>query len=134
MSQQEKSPFKSVSGPARLVKALGYSRKGLAHAFRHEAAFRQELALVLPLAVAALFLPLPLIEKILICALAALVLIVELLNSAIEATVDRISLDSHPLSGRAKDLGSAAVLLSIMVFALTWLLLAGPAIWALVMR
>ncbi len=134
MSTQKESPFKSVGGAARLSKAFGYSMKGFAHAFRHEAAFRQELVLVMPFAIAAVFLPLPLIEKIVLCALAAMVLIVELLNSAIEATVDRISLDQHPLSGRAKDLGSAAVFLTITVFALSWLLLAGPVVWALVVR
>jgi diacylglycerol kinase (ATP) len=128
----KESPFKSVGGPARLFKALGYSMSGFAHAFRFEAAFRQELALVLPFAVAAAFLPLPLIDKILLCALAGLVLIVELINSAIEAAVDRISLERHPLSGRAKDLGSAAVLLSISLFAISWLLLAGPLVWKLI--
>jgi diacylglycerol kinase (ATP) len=127
--ETEKSEFKSVGGVGRIAKAIRYSAQGLGHALKHEAAFRQELALVAPFAIAALLLPLPLIEKILIAALAVAVLVVELLNSAIEAVVDRVSLEKHPLSGRAKDLGSAAVFLTISTFVLTWLLLAGPVVW-----
>jgi diacylglycerol kinase (ATP) len=128
------SEFKSLGGPKRIFNALRYSMQGLSHALKHEAAFRQELAMVLPFAAVALWLPLPLIEKVLLAALAVAVLVVELLNSAIEATVDRISLDRHPLAGRAKDLGSAAVFLTIAMFAIAWVLLAGPLIWTSVVR
>ncbi len=128
-NDNEKSEFKSVGGMGRIAKAMRYSAQGFSHALKHEAAFRQELALVVPFAVAALLLSLPLVEKILIVALAVAVLVVELLNSAVEAVVDRVSLDKHPLSGRAKDLGSAAVLLTISTFVVTWLLLAGPVVW-----
>jgi diacylglycerol kinase (ATP) len=125
----EESSFKSVGGAKRIGNAFRYSMQGLGHALKHEAAFRQELAFVLPFAVIAVFLPLPLLEKIVIVALAVAVLVVELLNSAVEAAIDRISLERHPLSGRAKDLGSAAVFLSISTFVMSWLLLAGPVVW-----
>jgi diacylglycerol kinase (ATP) len=124
----EESAFKSVGGVGRIGKAFRYSMLGFGHAIRHEAAFRQELAFIMPFALIAIFLPLPLLEKIVLIALAALVLIVELLNSAVEAAIDRISLDRHPLSGRAKDMGSAAVFLSIAAFTVAWLLLAGPVV------
>ncbi len=109
-------------GVTRLIKAFGNSYKGFAGAFREEAAFRQELAL------AAVVLPLGLwlgrtgVERALLIAPMLLVLIVELLNSAIEATVDRIGLERHQLSGLAKDIGSAAVFLSLFLLAAVWLL------------
>ena len=122
--------LKSRSGLVRIRNAMRYSLQGLGHAVRHEAAFRQELALVLPLMVIAWLLPLPLVERLILFVCAVAVLVVELLNSAVEAVVDRVSSEMHPLSGRAKDMGSAAVLLTILVLAVAWLALAGP----LVMR
>ncbi|MEZ5486102.1 MAG: diacylglycerol kinase [Steroidobacteraceae bacterium] len=108
------------TGFARLRRACGNSWQGLAGAWREEAAFRQELAL------AALVIPLGLwlgrsgVERALLIAPMVLLLIVELLNSAVEAVVDRIGLERHPLSGLAKDLGSAAVLLSLILLAAVW--------------
>ena len=100
--------------------------RGLAHAVRVESAFRQELigaAILMPLA---LVLKLPALETVALVGSVVLVLIVELVNSSIEAAIDRISFDHHRLSGRAKDLGSAAVFLALLWCALTWVLLAGP--------
>ena len=109
-------------GLTRLVRAFGSSGRGLSGAFRDEAAFRQELALV------AIVIPLGLwlghggVERALLVAPALLILIVELLNSAIEATVDRIGLERHALAGLAKDIGSAAVLMSFVLLVVVWLL------------
>lgn len=109
-------------GLARLLRALGASLHGLAGAFRDEAAFRQELAF------AAIVIPLGLwlghngIERALLIAPVLLILIVELVNSAIEATVDRIGFERHALAGLAKDIGSAAVLMSFVLLATVWLL------------
>jgi diacylglycerol kinase (ATP) len=120
------SPHKGQRGIRRLVNAFFYSLSGLALAFRHESAFRQEILLAIVLIPAACFLPASAVERVLLIGSVLLVLIVELLNSSVEAAVDRIGLDTHHLSKRAKDLGSAAVLLSLGVLLLTWLLIAGP--------
>jgi len=109
-------------GATRLIRALGASWRGLIGAFREEAAFRQELAF------AALVIPVGLwlghtgVERALLVAPVVLILVVELLNSAIEATVDRIGFERHALAGLAKDIGSAAVLMSFMLFGVVWLL------------
>lgn len=116
------SPFKGKTGLARVLNALRYSLAGLRAAFRHEDAFRQECLLVAILIPAALFVPTNGAGKALLIASALLVLVVELLNSAIEATVDRVSLEHHLLAKRAKDIGSAAVLISLINLALVWLL------------
>jgi diacylglycerol kinase (ATP) len=126
------SPHKGQRGIRRIVNAFFYSLSGLALAFRHESAFRQEILLAIVLIPAACFLPASAIERVLLIGSVLLVLIVELLNSSVEAAVDRIGLDTHHLSKRAKDLGSAAVLLSLGVLLLTWLLLAGPVLLRLV--
>jgi diacylglycerol kinase (ATP) len=107
---------------ARLVAAWQHSRAGFADAFRGEAAFRQELALAVVLIPLALWCPVSGIGRALLVASVLLVLIVELLNSAIEAAVDRISFEQHELARRAKDIGSAAVLLSLVNLAAVWLL------------
>ena len=120
--------LKSTGGFARIGKALGYSLQGLTHAVRFEAAFRQELIIAIPAIIGLWFLPVSMVEKLLLLGTVLLVLIVELLNSAIEATVDRVSTERHPLSGRAKDLGSAAVLLAVALMVATWVLIAGPTI------
>ena len=122
------SPHKGRRGMRRLVNAFFYSLSGLALAFRHESAFRQEIVLALVLVPAALVLPVDPVARVLLIGSVLLFLIVELLNSSVEAAIDRIGLDTHRLSKRAKDLGSAAVLLALALLLLTWLLLAGPAI------
>ena len=109
-------------GLTRVLRAFGASWRGLAGAFREEAAFRQELAF------AALAMPLALwlgrdgTQRALLAAPVLLILVVELINSAIEATVDRIGLERHALAGLAKDIGSAAVLMSFVLLAVVWLL------------
>ncbi len=117
---------KARRGVAHFIAALGYSLSGWGHAIRTEPAIRQELAAVSLLSLASLWLPLERLEHLVLILSMLLVLVVELLNSALEATVDRISLVRHPLAGRAKDIGSAAVFTSIGMSALTWIVLVGP--------
>lgn len=114
------SPFKGKTGLQRVVNALSYSIAGLRAAFHHEDAFRQECLLAAILIPVALLVPATGIGKALMIGSVLLVLIVELMNSAVEATVDRISLDRHPLAKRAKDVGSAAVLVALLNVALVW--------------
>ena len=114
------STHKSRSGLQRLLPALRYSWQGLRAAWRHEAAWRQELVLAAILIPTALYLPVTGAAKALLIASVLLVLIVELCNSALEAVVDRISTETHPLSGRAKDIGSAAVLVALINTVLVW--------------
>ena len=111
------------TGFTRLFRAMGVSMKGLAGAYREEAAFRQELALAVVVIPLGLWLGHDGIERALLVAPMLLVLIVELLNSAIEATVDRIGHERHQLSGLAKDIGSAAVFLSLLFLAVVWVLI-----------
>ncbi len=118
--------FKSRGGLRRVSNAFGYSRAGVLAAVRHEAAFRQELALGLPLMLAAPFLAPGRWQLLAMVGSIVLVWIVELLNSAVEALADAVSADHHPLLGRAKDLGSAAVMCSLALAALTWLLALWP--------
>jgi diacylglycerol kinase (ATP) len=113
-------PMKSRGGLARVWRAASYSRDGLRSALRHEHAFRQEATLCLPLLIAAAVLPVGWLHTALLAASLVFVLLIELLNSAIEACVDHISLEYHPLAKRAKDMGSAAVTLSITIAALIW--------------
>ena len=117
-------------GPARLAGALRYSIAGFRHATRHEAAFQQEVLLFLLLLPAAVLLPVPTLDRLLIVLSMLLVIVVELLNSAIEATVDRISIEHHPLAGQAKDMGSAAVFLSVVMSVVCWVVIAGPVVVA----
>ncbi len=116
------NPHKGKTGLARLRNAIGYSLSGLGAAFRHEPAFRQEVALAVVLIPIALLSPVRPLGKALMIASVLLVLIVELLNSALEAAVDRISLEVHPLAKRAKDMASAAILLSLINCGAVWLL------------
>ena len=111
------------TGIRRLIKASGYSMQGLAAAFRHETAFRQELAITVLLLPLALWLGQTGPERALLIAVWMLVLLFELMNSAIEAVVDRIGPEQHELSGRAKDIGSAAVLVALVNAAVVWLLI-----------
>jgi diacylglycerol kinase (ATP) len=116
------SPYKGKTGLKRLLNAFKYSCAGIQEAYRNEDAFRQEVILAFILIPAALLLHVTTIERILMIGSVLLLLIVELLNSAIEATVDRISLDDHRLAKRAKDIGSAAVLITIMNLIVVWIL------------
>ncbi len=116
------NPHKSRTGLARISNALTCSLAGLRAALQHEAAFRQELLLAIILIPTALFLDGSVIGKALMIASVLLVLIVELLNSAIEAAVDHTSLEHHPLAKRAKDMGSTAVLFSLLNALIVWLL------------
>ena len=111
---------KSGKGIKRLLNALAWSFAGLGSAFKHEAAFRQEMFMAAILLPAALWLGQGGTEKAVLCGSVLLVLITELLNSSIESVVDRVSTDQHPLSGRAKDLGSAAVFLALVNMAVVW--------------
>lgn len=120
--QHGESPHKGKTGLRRLINATRYSASGLAEAARHEDAFRVELALAAILVPLGLWLGDSGTERALLAGSVLFVLIVELLNSAVEATVDRISLEDHRLAKRAKDMGSAAVMLSILATMLVWLL------------
>jgi diacylglycerol kinase (ATP) len=119
---QAESPHKGKTGLRRIWNAMFYSIEGIKAAFQHEDAFRQEVLLALLLIPLALFLPASGVGKALMIASVLLVLIVELLNSAVEATVDRVSLEHHRLAKRAKDIGSAAVMISLANVAVVWLL------------
>ena len=114
------SPYKGRTGLRRLWNALGYSLEGFRAAYKHEDAFRQEMLLAAILVPLALWMPVGATSKALMVGSILLVIVVELLNSAIEAAVDRISLDSHDLAKRAKDIGSAAVLVSLVNVAAVW--------------
>jgi diacylglycerol kinase (ATP) len=118
--------FKGATGLRRLINACGYSAAGLRHALEREAAIRQELAACIVLIPLALLLPVPPVERLLIVLSMLLVVLTEFVNSAIEAAIDRISLERHPLSGQAKDLGSAAVAVALLMSALCWIVIAGP--------
>lgn len=108
------------TGIKRVIRAAKYSKQGLAHAWRHEAAFRQEVGLTLLMAPLGLWLGSNPLERTLLIGSCILVLVVELLNSAVEAAIDRHGDEFNELSGRAKDLGSAAVMLSIMLVGALW--------------
>ena len=114
------SPYKGKTGLRRVWNAFHYSLDGLRAAYRHEDAFRQELWLALALVPTALWLGDSGVAKAILVGSLALVLLAELLNSAVEATVDRISLENHLLAKRAKDIGSAAVLVSLCNVVLVW--------------
>jgi len=115
------NPYKGRTGLERVIRATGYSIEGLKTAYRGESAFRQETWLAVVLLPAALWLGRGWIETALLAGSVLLVLIVELLNSGIEAVVDRVSFELHDLSKRAKDLASAAVFLSLMLCGGVWL-------------
>jgi diacylglycerol kinase (ATP) len=108
------------TGLPRVWYAAGYSWQGFTAAWKHEAAFRQELVLVLLMLPLGFFIATDTVELVLLWLTLGLVLLMELLNSAIEAVVDRIGEEKHPLSGRAKDIGSAAVFLALALVAMTW--------------
>lgn len=123
------SPFKGKTGLRRVWNAFNYSLAGLKAAYLCEDAFRQEVWLAIVLVPLALWLPVPWLGRGLMIASLLLVLVVELLNSAIEAVVDRVGLENHRLAKRAKDIGSAAVLVSLLLVLVVWVcvLLGGTA-------
>ena len=114
--------FTRLINPLPLINALKYSSRGLIHAAKTERAFQQELILLIVASIAAFILTDVRVERALLIGSVALVLIVELVNSAIETTIDRIGPEQHPLSQRAKDLGSAAVFVSLLLAAAVWLI------------
>lgn len=119
----------NVKGLTRIVKAAGYSWKGLRAAWQNEAAFRQEGIAAIIAIIIACWLNVDAITRVLLISSVMLVMIVEIINSAVEAVVDRISDEIHPLAGRAKDLGSAAVLLAILLAVFVWAALLLPRLW-----
>jgi diacylglycerol kinase (ATP) len=110
----------NAKGLKRIINALFFSIAGFKATWRHEEAFRQEVLLFIVTTPLALWLDCTIIEKLLMIGSVVLVLLVELLNSAVEAVVDRVGFEHHELSGRAKDIGSAAVMLSLVWAAITW--------------
>jgi len=116
-------------GPARVLKALGYSFSGLRGTWQREAAFRQEVLAAIVLVPLSLAAHVTWLEHALLIACVLLVLMVEVVNSSIEAIVDRISMERHPLSKHAKDAGSAAVLLACAITVLVWAGILVPAYW-----
>ena len=110
-------------GITRLLRAFGYSFQGFRHTWREEAAFRQEVALALIVVPAGLYFGRTGIERALLVSPMLLILVVEILNSAVEAVVDRLGTERHPLAGMAKDMGSAAVTLSFVLLGTVWLLI-----------
>ncbi|WLS78624.1 diacylglycerol kinase [Erwinia pyri] len=113
----------NVTGLTRIIKAAGYSWKGIRAAWQNEAAFRQEAVAAVIATIVACWLDVDAMTRVLLIGSVVLVIIVEILNSALEAVVDRIGSEFHPLSGRAKDMGSAAVLLTILLAIFVWVML-----------
>lgn len=130
---QDANALKGKTGLRRLLNAFGYSLQGFRAAWQNEAAFREEAMLTIVLTPVALLLPVTGLEKLLLILSLLLLVLVELLNSSVEAVVDRIGPEIHPLSGRAKDLGSAAVLIACLILGLTWLFIAVPAVLGLIL-
>lgn len=110
----------TTTGLTRIIKAAGYSVKGLKAAWKHEAAFRQETILLVIAVIVAFCMDVTMVERILLISSVALVVILEVVNSAIEAVVDRIGSEHHELSGQAKDMGSAAVFIALWLAGLIW--------------
>jgi diacylglycerol kinase (ATP) len=127
MSNPDKAPGSAV-GLRRLVDALGYSYAGLRHAVLHETSIRQELVALAILVPISALLPVSDLEHLILVLSMMLIVLVEFVNSAIETTVDRISLERHPLSRQAKDLASAAVGIAALMSGLCWLVIAGPVV------
>ncbi|GAA4329434.1 diacylglycerol kinase [Pigmentiphaga soli] len=122
-SEPRLSPFKSTGGFQRVLRAWRYSMQGLWAALKYEAAFRQEVALVAVLTPAAFWLGRDTLEVFMLLVSMLMVLVTELLNSAVEALADALSTELHPLLGRAKDLGSAAVMLTLLFSAGLWIVI-----------
>jgi diacylglycerol kinase (ATP) len=122
----EASPFKGKTGLIRIVHAFFNSCAGLSDAWRHESAFRQEILLAAILVPVALVVPSSAVERALLIAAVLLVIIVELLNTGVEVAIDRISFEHHSLSKRAKDIGSAAVFVALVLMGVVWAVILGP--------
>ncbi|MDT8310407.1 MAG: diacylglycerol kinase [Methylophaga sp.] len=118
--------FKKHTGIKRLIFAAWYSLKGLCSCVRYESAFRQELVIFLLLLPVVFVVDFRATERLALIAVMVAVMVVEAINSAIECTLDRFSTDLHPLAGRAKDYGSLAVLMTLLVAVATWLILLWP--------
>ena len=127
----DQNPHKGNRGLTRAWHAAKNSWCGLVYAFREESAFRQELTLLVLLTPIAFALPISLLEKSLLLSSLVMVLVIELLNSSVEAAIDRISFEHHDLSKRAKDFGSAAVMLALVVATLLWAAVCTPLILSL---
>jgi len=125
------NPHKGNRGFIRAWHAAKNSWCGMVYAFTEESAFRQELTLLILLTPIALFLPVSPLEKVLLISALLMVLLVELLNSSVEAAIDRISFEHHDLSKRAKDFGSAAVMLALIIAALLWATICIPLFFSL---
>lgn len=115
--------LKGKTGVRRLINATRYSKQGFSAAWKTEEAFRQEAILSIIMIPIACLIPVTMVEKLLMIGSVFIVLIVEVLNSAIEAVVDRFGTEIHPLSGKAKDLGSAAVLLALVQCGVVWVVI-----------
>lgn len=120
------NPHKGNRGITRAWHAAKNSWCGIVYAFKEESAFRQELTLFILLTPIALLLPISPLEKCTLITSLLMILVVELLNSSVEAAIDRISFDHHDLSKRAKDFGSAAVMLALLIAALLWITICTP--------
>jgi len=125
------NPHKGNRGLTRAWHAAKNSWCGLVYAFLEESAFRQELCLFVLLTPLALFLPISYLEKAMLVSSLIMVLVVELLNSSVEAAIDRISFEHHDLSKRAKDFGSAAVMLALLIALLMWSAVCIPLVFKL---
>jgi diacylglycerol kinase (ATP) len=123
------SPFKGKTGVIRIVHAFFNSVSGLEDAWRNESAFRQEILLAIFLIPIACVARVTAVERAVLIGAVLLVMIVELLNTSVEAAIDRISFDHHSLSKRAKDIGSAAVFVALVLLALVWALILAPVIF-----
>jgi diacylglycerol kinase (ATP) len=128
-TQPKVSEFKSKSGLKRIFSAFFYSMEGFRAAWQMEHAFRQEVVLVICATIIAFLLPVTALERLMLIGVFILVLIVELINSAVEAVVDRVGLERNPLSKTAKDLGSAAVFLTLSLAAATWAVVLMPVLF-----
>ncbi|OFE44811.1 diacylglycerol kinase [Acinetobacter towneri] len=115
-----RSPYKCSFGLQRILNATGYSLAGFKAAFQNEAAFRQIILINSMLIPLSFFMPVSRVEQVIMIVVCLLAIIVELINSAIEAVVDRVSMEQHPLSKNAKDMGSAAQFVALAIIALTW--------------
>ena len=113
----------------RLPRAIGFSLAGFRHAIRNEAAIREELIALVILVPVSAALPVTNTEHLLLVLPLMLLVAFEFLNSALEAAIDRVSLERHPLAGQAKDMASAAVLVVVLMCGLSWTVIAGPPIW-----
>ena len=119
-SSNHAEKMKSKGGVGRIFKAMGYSIQGLAAAWRDEHAFRQELMFCVPMIAVAIALPVSLTQKALLIGTMLLIIIVELINSAVEAVVDLVTVDHHAMAGKAKDIGSAAVMICFLNAVVVW--------------